>query len=84
MNLKSIVIVSLMAAGLTVTAMAQSEVPSSAAYAFMTADHNMRSSKMIGMPVYKGVHAQPLEIFDCNSQPCVQSFQKSLNLLDAR
>jgi sporulation protein YlmC with PRC-barrel domain len=52
MNLKSIVIVSLMAAGLTVTAMAQSEVPSSASYAFMTADHNMRSSKMIGMPVY--------------------------------
>jgi sporulation protein YlmC with PRC-barrel domain len=52
MNLKSVIIVSLMAAGLTVTAMAQSEVPSSAAYAFMTADHNMRSSKMIGMPVY--------------------------------
>jgi sporulation protein YlmC with PRC-barrel domain len=50
MNLKSIVIVSLMAAGLTVTAMAQSEVPSSAA--FITADHNMRSSKMIGMPIY--------------------------------
>lgn len=30
--------------------MAQSEAPSYAAY--MTADHNMRSSKLIGLPVY--------------------------------
>jgi sporulation protein YlmC with PRC-barrel domain len=54
MNVKSIVAVSLMAIGLSVTAMAQSESPSYGT--FMTGDHYMRSSRVIGMPVYNESH----------------------------
>jgi len=48
-----------------------------------TAEFIAYAIKLLG-DADKGVHAQPLGIFDCNSLPCVQSFQKSLNLLDAR
>jgi sporulation protein YlmC with PRC-barrel domain len=54
MNVKSIMAASLLAIGLSVTAMAQSETPSFAN--FMTADHSMRSSRVIGMPVYNENH----------------------------
>jgi sporulation protein YlmC with PRC-barrel domain len=48
--LSSIFVVSVLAIGLTAPVMAQSLTPPAASY--MTADHNMRSSKMIGMAVY--------------------------------
>ncbi|HEX3992245.1 MAG TPA: PRC-barrel domain-containing protein [Acetobacteraceae bacterium] len=42
-------------------AMAQSESPSYAAY--MTTDHNMRSSKLIGLPVYND-HGDKIGVID--------------------
>ena len=42
-------------------ALAQNEAPSSAAY--MTADHNMRSSKLIGLPVYND-HGEKIGVID--------------------
>jgi hypothetical protein len=49
-GLNTILAVVLVGISVAAPAMAQSEVPSSAAY--MTADHNMRSSKLIGMTVW--------------------------------
>jgi sporulation protein YlmC with PRC-barrel domain len=45
----------------TAPAMAQSESPSYAAY--MTADHNMRSSKLIGLPVFND-HGDKIGVID--------------------
>ena len=42
-------------------AMAQNEAPTYAAY--MTADHNMRSSKLIGLPVYND-HGEKIGVID--------------------
>ena len=49
-NLRSTLAVSLLAFALAAPVMAQSLTPPSSTY--MTGDHNMRSSKMIGMAVY--------------------------------
>ena len=45
----------------TAPVMAQSESPSYAAY--MTPDHNMRSSKLIGLPVYND-HGERIGVID--------------------
>ena len=45
----------------TASAMAQNEASSYSAY--MTADHNMRSSKLIGLPVYND-HGEKIGVID--------------------
>ncbi|MGD0430605.1 MAG: PRC-barrel domain-containing protein [Acetobacteraceae bacterium] len=58
-SFSSIVAVSLMAISLAVPAMAQSETGAG----YVTADHQMRSSKMIGMAVYND-HGEKIGVID--------------------